>query len=111
MSKPWNQEDVDPHYTRFTTRLRDEESLDQMVDPVVKRFAGAGLRTAIVAEKTGEEHLIHCIAIRVLKGEVPQAVSQKVSEQASPAVLDGLKVAPLRESSLEPLSISFGKPR
>ncbi len=111
MHKPWRQEDVDKHYTRFTTTLHDEESLEQMIEPVIKRFAAAGLRTAIVTEKPAEAYLIHCIAIRLLKGEIPQLVSEKISEQVSASVLDGIKVTPLRQSSIEPIGISFGKPR
>lgn len=107
MSKAWRQEDVDAHYTRFFTQLRDEESLEAMVAPVVKRFADIGFRTAIVTEKQGEEYLFHCLAVRLLKGDVTQAVSQKVESKT----LDGLKVASIRESEIEPLGISFGKPR
>ncbi|HEY9841540.1 MAG: hypothetical protein ACAI44_24305 [Candidatus Sericytochromatia bacterium] len=107
MSRPWRQEVVDPHYTRFTTTIKDEETLEEMVAPVIRRFAEAGYRTAIVTEKQGEEYLFHCLAVRLLKGEVPQVVSQKVET----STLDGLKVASVRDSTMEPLGISFGKPR
>lgn len=111
MSKPWRQEDVDPHYTRFYTSIKDEETLEEMVAPVVKRFAEAGYRTAVVVKQGGEghteEYLFECIAVRLIKGEIPKAVSQKVEAKA----LDGVEVAGLRTADMEPLGISFGKPR
>ncbi|HEY9841867.1 MAG: hypothetical protein ACAI44_16255 [Candidatus Sericytochromatia bacterium] len=107
MSRPWRQEDVDQHYTRFSTTIRDEETLEEMVAPVIRRFAEAGHRTAIVTEKQGEEYVFHCLAVHLLKGEIPRAVSQQVEAKT----LDGLKVASVRDSEMEPLGISFGKPR
>lgn len=107
MSKAWRQEDVDTHYTRFFTQLRDEESLEAMVAPVIQRFAEHGLRTAIVTEKSGEEYVFHCLAVRLVKGDVTQVVSQQVDSKT----LDDLKLASVRKSEIEPLGISFGPPR
>lgn len=107
MSKPWRHEDVDPHYTRFYTAIRDEETLEEMVAPVIRRFAEGGHRTAIVTDKEGEEYVFHCLAVRVIKGDFPVAVSRKVETKT----LDGMKVASVREAEIEPLGISFGKPR
>ncbi|MEZ0370642.1 MAG: hypothetical protein ACAI44_16245 [Candidatus Sericytochromatia bacterium] len=107
MSRPWRQEIVDPHYIRFHTSVRDEETLAHMVAPVIARFAKEGLRTAIVTEKEDEHYLIHCVAVRLLKGEIPRAVSQCVGDK----VLDGISVSPMHRSDMEPLGISFGLPR
>lgn len=105
--KAWRQEDVDPYYTRFHTLLRDEESLDGMVAPIQRRFAKSGLRTAIVTEKEGEGYLLHCIAVRLLRGEIPKVVS----DQVEAGTLDGLQVAGVKRAEIEPLGIHFGIPK
>ncbi|PKL75100.1 MAG: hypothetical protein CVV27_17125 [Candidatus Melainabacteria bacterium HGW-Melainabacteria-1] len=107
MSKPWRQEDVDPYYIRFHTAVRDEETLDAMVAPSIARFAAEGLRTVLLAEQESDAYLIHCIAVRLLKGQIPDPVSKQIDSKT----LDGLKVVTVREAEIEPLGISFGKPR
>lgn len=101
----WEQEQVDPHYTRFYTSLRDEEGLTQMVQPVIEKFAKMGFRTAIVMDRQGEGYCVHCLAIRILKGKPPEIITQKASSQ----ITDSLQLQAPQAAEIEPLGVRFGK--
>ena len=101
----FQKEIIDPFYVRFYTQETDETLLDSMIQPIVNEFANQNYKTAITARKEGEHYCISCIAVRITKGQLPQAISKQVK----PELLDGMKLHHTQEAEIEPVGIRFGK--